>query len=245
MQPKTLADLQKKIHAKADPHRASHSQRFFKTGPGEYGEGDLFLGLKVPEMRAIAKPFYQLPLPDIRELLQSEFHEERFIALVLLVRQYEKGDEKTKEDIFQLYLENLEPNRLNINNWDLVDTSAPQIVGAHLKNRNRNLLYTMAESENLWKKRVAILATFSFIRSGEFEPTLKIAFLLLNDEHDLIHKAVGWMLREVANRDRALVEAFLTRHCAQMPRTMLRYAIEKFPEPLRKEYLHNISKNNP
>lgn len=237
MKEATLKDLIKEIEAGGNPERALHSQRFFKTAPGQYGEGDIFVGLTVPQMRALAKNYYSLTLGDIQKLLSSKIHERRFIALVILQRRFEKGHEAVREEVFHFYLANLRPPRVNINNWDLVDTSAPHIVGAYLMHRHRGPLFDLANSDNLWQKRTAIISTLAFIRHGDFETTLQIAYLLLNDSHDLIHKAVGWMLRELGNRDRDLEEAFLKRHYRTMPRTMLRYAIEKFPQQLRKAYL--------
>jgi len=217
----------------ADPAIAEHSARFFKTGKGEYGEGDKFLGIRVPVLRAQAKKFEATPLAQVRKLLTSPFHEARLCALLLLLRQYAKGQDDEKDHIYRLYLDNTD----YINNWDLVDSSAYHIVGSHLEHRDRQVLYQLAASPSLWERRIAIIATLHFIRNGQFEDTLKLAEQLLNDREDLIHKAVGWMLREIGKRDEAIEEAFLQRHYRQMPRTMLRYAIEKFPEPKRQYYL--------
>jgi len=208
-------------------------QWFFKTGKGEYGEGDIFAGLKVPAQRKLASEFRDLTLKDLKILLNSPVHEERLISLFILVDKYEKGGKKEKEIIFSFYLK----NRKGINNWDLVDLSAPKIIGRHLLNKNKNLLFKFALSKNLWERRIAILSTFEFIRNNEYDTTLKITEILLQDKHDLIHKAIGWMLREIGKRDLPAEEKFLKIHYKKMPRTMLRYAIEKFPETKRKKYL--------
>ena len=219
--------------ALADPDGAKRALRFFKTGRGQYGEGDRFLGLGAAKMRAAARLFRTMPLPDIETVLHSEWHEERIVALLILVLQYPKADAKTKKSLYDFYL----GNTRWINNWDLVDCSAPHVVGAHLFERSRKPLEKLARSKSLWERRIAMIATQHFIRRDDFTDTLRIAKRLLDDEEDLIHKAAGWMLREVGDRDRALLEAFLREHYASMPRTMLRYAIEKFPEKQRKAYL--------
>ncbi len=231
--PITAAAVHRRLTALADPARAAASRWFFKTGPGEYGEGDRFLGIRVPVLRQLSREFQDLTPAAVSRLLTSRWHEERLLALLILVRQYGRGDAARREAIYRQYL----ANTASINNWDLVDSSAAQIVGAHLLEGDRPRLVRLARSVSLWERRIAIIATLYYIRMGQFDDTLAIARLLLDDPHDLIHKAVGWMLREVANRDRAVAEAFLRRHAAAMPRTMLRYAIEKFPEPLRRRYL--------
>jgi 3-methyladenine DNA glycosylase AlkD len=228
-----LSEIKKEIKKQANPKQAVILQRFFKTGKGEYGEGDIFYGIKVPVQRSIAKQFKDLPFDDIKELLSSKVHEERLIAAFILVDQYKRGDDKKKKVIYDFYLK----HRKGINNWDLVDLSAPKIVGAYLIDKEKDLLYKFAKSKDLWEKRISIISTQAFIREHYFEDTLKIAEILLNDKHDLIHKAVGWMLREVGNRDQKTEEEFLRKHYKTMPRTMLRYAIEKFPEKKRKSYL--------
>jgi 3-methyladenine DNA glycosylase AlkD len=225
--------LRKKLRQLANPSIASHSQRFFKTAKGEYGEGDRFLGVRVPILRQQVKDFQEMSLKEVARVLESEYHEERLCALLLLVRQFELGSEELRGEIYQLYLNYTR----YINNWDLVDSSAHQIVGGYLIERDRSALYRLVESFSLWERRIAIIASYHFIKNLQFEDTMALARLLLNDEHDLMHKAVGWMLREVGNRDRKLEEAFLKKHYKKMPRTMLRYAIEKFPEPLRQSYL--------
>ncbi len=229
----SLTDLRNDLRKEANKEQAVNLQRFFKTGKGEYGEGDIFYGIKVPVQRGIAKKHRELNLPELQELLNSPIHEERLTALFILVDQYGKGDDKEKEKIFRLYIK----NACKINNWDLVDLSAPKIVGAHLFNRDKSILFKLAVSLNLWEKRIAILSTMYFIKYLHFETTFKIAEILLNDRHDLIHKGVGWMLREVGNKNLKEEEKFLGKYYKQMPRTMLRYAIEKFPENTRKDYL--------
>lgn len=210
---------------------------FFKTGKGQYGEGDVFLGIKVPIQRAAIKKYYDLPFSALQELLSSKIHEYRLSALFILVKKFDLaikiGDEKSQEEIYKFYLR----NSRNINNWDLVDLSAPQVVGRYLLAKNRKILYTLVKSKNLWERRIAVLATFTFLRAKDFKDILKIAEILLRDEQDLIHKSVGWMLREVGKRDEKFLRKFLDRHCRQMPRTMLRYAIEKFSEKDRANYL--------
>lgn len=217
----------------SDPRRAAVARSFFKTGPGEYGEGDEFLGLSVPDVRKLAAAYRDISLGDIRCLLASPVHEERLLALLVLGARYSRAADKEKNRIFDFYLR----NRKRVNNWDLVDLSAPRIAGAHLAERDRTVLYDLAKSKNLWDRRIAIIATQDFIRRGDFSTTLEISKILLSDEEDLIHKAVGWMLREVGKKDSCAEEKFLRKHCRVMPRTMLRYAIERFPEAKRKRYL--------
>ena len=229
----TLAAIRAELHELADPVRGVHSQRFFKTGPGQYGEGDKFLGLTVPVMRTLVRKYRGLDDASTLELLSSPWHEERLIALMLFVEAYDRGDDSRRAGIHRAYLDNTR----HINNWDLVDASAGDIVGGHLVPGDIALLERLARSENLWERRIAIVSTFHFIKRNEFHPTLKIAALLLRDPHDLIHKAVGWMLREVGKRDRKTLDGFLKKHYQQMPRTMLRYAIERHPERIRKQYL--------
>ncbi len=230
-----LSKLKQELQDLADPERAKANERFFKTGPGQYGEGDQFIGITMPNLRKVAKKYLYLSLNDVEELLHSEIHEFRMAALVIWTYQYEKADKTTKENIYTTYLNNTK----YINNWDLVDVTTPRIVGQHLFNKDRKILYQLAKSNDLWEKRISILATFWFIRNNQFEDTLKIATILLNDSHDLIHKAVGWALREVGKKDQSVEEEFLKQHYNDMPRTMLRYAIERFPESLRKQYLHS------
>ncbi len=227
------SDIVDRLKTMGDPGRARVSQRYFKTAPGEYGAGDVFVGLTVPETRALAKEFQALPLSEIVRLLHSPLHEARLLALFILVRVFQKGDDAVRAKSYTLYLRNTR----FINNWDLVDASAEHIVGAYLKEQDRAVLCTLAASGLLWERRISIMATFHFIRRGEFAETLRIAEQLQCDPEDLIHKAVGWMLREVGKRDLATEEAFLKAHYRCMPRTMLRYAIERFPETVRQGYL--------
>jgi 3-methyladenine DNA glycosylase AlkD len=229
-----LGKLRRRIQRAGDPDRAAFCQRYFKTGPGEYAEGDRFAGLTAAQVRAIAKEFRALPLGDVRTLLTSPIHEDRLVALLILVSQYRRGDEATREAVFHTYLASTK----HINNWDLVDCSAEHVIGPHLRAlRRRSLLTRLAKSKSLWDRRIAIMSTFHYIRHNEFAETLRIARLLLRDGEDLIHKAVGWMLREVGKRNLKVERAFLDRHGRAMPRTMLRYAFDKFPEPLRQSYL--------
>jgi 3-methyladenine DNA glycosylase AlkD len=230
-----ISELRKKIKAVASPDVANTMRWFFKSCKGEYGEGDTFVGLKVPMQRIIAKEFRDLNSNELKVLLNSKVHEERLISLFILVYKFEKGDEKEKEKIFSFYLK----NRKGVNNWDLVDLSAPKIVGNYLLDKDKSLLFELALSNNLWERRISILSTQEFIRNNKFDTTLKIAKMLLNDKQDLIHKAVGWMLREIGNRDLSTEEKFLKLYYKDMPRTMLRYAIEKFPEVKRKKYLQS------
>ena len=226
-------DINSEIEKLANKKQAELLQRFFKTGKGEYGEGDIFLGIKVPVQRQVAKQFKDLDMENIKILLNSKIHEKRLIALLILILQYGKADEKSKKDIFDFYLKNTK----NINNWDLVDLSAPNIVGNFLLNKDREILYELAKSENLWEKRISIVSTFAFIRNNQLDDCLKVAEILLNDKHDLIHKAVGWMLREVGKKDEKVLKIFLRKHYKNMPRTMLRYSIERFDEEDRKNWL--------
>lgn len=229
----TLAAVRRELEALASPADAVFLQRFFRTGPGEYGEGDRFLGIRVPATRRLVRQYRDLPLKSITTLLHSPWHEARLLALLLLVSRYRRGGPAEREAIHRVYL----ANTRFINNWDLVDLSAEHIVGAHVAPDDIPLLETLARSDSLWERRIAILATFHWIRRGEFGPALRIAGILLHDRHDLIHKATGWMLREVGKRDQEREEGFLQAHGGEMPRTMLRYAIERFPESLRLHYL--------
>ncbi|OPX93975.1 MAG: DNA alkylation repair enzyme [Syntrophorhabdus sp. PtaB.Bin006] len=229
-----IQQIQARLQSLGNPEKAEGMRRFFKTGPGEYGDGDVFVGITVPEIRKLSKECETLSLPEITELLRSPIHESRTLALLLLIRAYKKGDAPLQEKICDLYLQNTR----FVNNWDLVDISAEHIVGSHLRHRSREPLRSLAASRLLWERRIAIIATFHYIKQGEFTETLHIAGLLLKDTEDLIHKAVGWMLREVGKRSQEAEEDFLKAHCKGMSRTMLRYAIERFPEHLRQRYLH-------
>ncbi len=228
-----LNRLKSDLKKLANPEKAKILQRFFKTGKGEYGEGDVFLGITVPGQRKIAKQYSDLPLKETGELLSSRIHEHRLTALLILVIKYKKADENVRKKLATFYIKNFR----HINNWDLVDLSAEKILGDYLLDRDKSLLYKLTKSKNIWKRRISIMTTFQFIRNNRFDDTLKISELLLQDEHDLIHKAVGWMLREIGKRDQAVEEKFLKQHYRKMPRTMLRYAIEKFDEEKRQFYL--------
>jgi 3-methyladenine DNA glycosylase AlkD len=224
-----LAAVRDELLAAAEPDRVPTLQRFFKTGPGEYGEGDRLLGVRVPAVRAIARRHADLPLPEVTHLLASPIHEERLTALVILVRRYERGDEAERQAMVAVYL----AHARDVSGWDLVDASAPQILGAHLLDRPRGLLDELARSDSVWERRIAIMATFAFVRAGQHDDTLRLARRLLHDEHDLIHKATGWMLREVGKRDEERLVGFLEEHGTVMPRTMLRYAAERLDPALR------------
>ena len=226
-------NIQERLKDLGDPEKAKILQRFFKTGPGEYGEGDLFLGIPVPKLRNVSKECDAMAIGETEALLKSAVHEERLLALLILIRKYNEEDESGKKGIYSFYLKNMR----RINNWDLVDLSAPNVVGDYLLNRSRKPLYDLAGSSALWERRVAIVATFRFIREGQFEDTLGISKILLRDKEGLIQKAVGWMLREVGKRDSSVEETFLQKHYTQMPRTMLRYAIERFPASKREGYM--------
>jgi 3-methyladenine DNA glycosylase AlkD len=229
------SQIETDLQSLANPEKAKILQGFFKTGPGQYGEGDIFLGIVVPEQRKIAKKHRDLVLKEIQKLLSSKIHEYRLTGLFVLVDKYKRADLKERKAIFDFYLKNAHLG--NINNWDLVDLSAPNIVGDFLLDKDRKILYKLSGSKSLWERRIAILSTFAFIRQSQFEGTLNISEVLLKDEHDLIHKSVGWMLREVGKRDQKVLEAFLEKHCKKMPRTMLRYAIEKMDYCKRKKYM--------
>jgi 3-methyladenine DNA glycosylase AlkD len=229
----SLRLIRKRLHDRADASRVPILQRFFKTGPGQYAEGDVFVGVTVPHLRQVCLECRDAVLDDIEALLQSSVHEERLLALLLLVDRFERGTDAEQRAIYRFYL----ANTRYVNNWDLVDSSAPQIVGAHLFERSRAPLIRLARSRSLWERRIAIVATLYFIRQCDLEDTFRIADLLLQDDHDLIHKAVGWMLREAGKRDVHAARAYLQTRYSSMPRTMLRYAIERFPVGERKRYL--------
>ncbi|MFA7654299.1 MAG: DNA alkylation repair protein [Candidatus Magasanikbacteria bacterium] len=219
----------------ANQTQAKILQRFFKTGPGQYGAGDKFLGIKVPQQRAIAKKYYQtVALSEITDLIKSPYHEHRLTGLIILVMKFPQATEIGQKQIFDFYLKNTK----RINNWDLVDLTTPNIVGTWLLTHERKILYQLAKSKLLWDRRIAILTTFTFIRAKQFNDAIKISEMLLTDKHDLIHKAIGWMLREIGKRDKKELIKFLEKNYAKMPRTMLRYAIEKLPKKQRKYYLN-------
>ncbi len=231
--PPKLSDLKLDLNNAADPERARGLAWFFKTGPGQYGEGDQFLGITVPVQRKIASRYRHLPFSDLKKLLASPIHEHRFTALTILVAKYQAGDPKARTDVFNFYLE----NAAFINNWDLVDASGPYIVGEHLLTRSRKVLYRLAKSSNLWERRIAMVSTLAFIRQGDVADVFGLAKLLLEDKHDLMHKATGWMLREAGKRSLPELRAFLAEHYAALPRTALRYAIERLPEDERQRAL--------
>jgi len=218
----------------SDPSHAKKLQGFFKTGKGEYGEGDIFIGVRVPDQRRTAKKYWNIPLTDVLVLLKSGIHEHRLTALFILTQQFNKGDEDLRQQIVDIYLS----NTVYVNNWDLVDSSAHKILGAWLVDKDRDVLYGLAESENLWDRRISIISTFAFVNYGDMVDAVALAGLLVNDGHDLIHKASGWVLREVGKKDQSLLEEFLLEHYETMPRTMLRYAIERLPEKRRKFYMN-------
>jgi len=215
------------------PDKAAHLQKYFKTGPGQYGEGDVFIGVVVPHTRSIAKANLGMPFPEICILLKSEFHEARLCALLILTERFKKAKEKDRKEIFEFYFKNVSC----VNNWDLVDLSCPTVVGMYLLDKERNILYKLAESNCLWEQRIAIVSTYAFIRENEFYDTLELSKKLLTHKHDLMHKAVGWMLREVGKRDRRTLTDFLEEYATKLPRTTLRYAIEHYPEPERLYFL--------
>lgn len=229
-----LCNLKNELDELADPQKANEQTRYFKTNKGEYAENTVFLGIAGPDIKKIANKYSYLEIVDVLKLLRSNIHTERSIALLIFVNKFKKGSDEIKENIYNLYIENTE----YINNWDLVDISCYKIVGEYLGDRDKGILYKLARSENIWERRIAIVSTFQFIKNGKIVDTFQIAEILLNDKHDLIHKAVGWMLREAGKRcSLDELEAFLKKHYKLMPRTMLRYAIEKFPEKKRQKYL--------
>jgi 3-methyladenine DNA glycosylase AlkD len=229
-----LSKLFSEIKRNANPEKAIILKRFFKTGPGGYGEGDTFLGIIVPVQREISKKYFDLKLTDLQKLIRSKIHEARLIALFILVHQYKKSAPENKKRFVDFYLK----NKSYVNNWDLVDSSAHLILGDYLLDKPVKMLFTLAKSESVWDRRIAVLSSLTFIRKGQFGVTLKLAKLLLSDKHDLMHKGTGWMLREIGNRNEKELEKFLDNYAAVMPRTMLRYAIEKISEKKRKYYLN-------
>ena len=228
-----INDANDELRKLSDRKKAKLLSKFFKTGKGEYGEGDKFIGVTVPNIRKVAKHSLELDLEDVLRLLHSKIHEERLLALLILVEKSKKANIPTKHKIFKSYLDNTK----YINNWDLVDLSAGKIIGSYLLSKNKDLLYSLARSRSLWERRIAIISTFAFIKNKELIPTFRIAKLLLKDEHDLINKAVGWMLREAGKISRVQLEVFLKDNYSDISRTTLRYSIERFPETLRKKYL--------
>jgi 3-methyladenine DNA glycosylase AlkD len=231
-----LLKLKSALRKYSNKKQAKILQGFFKTGPGEYAQGDIFLGIKVPILRSLAKRYQGLAYNATLKLLKSAIHEERLVSLLILILKYRQAGSLGKARIYKAYLK----HSRYINNWDLVDLTAKQIIGDFLNNKNRTPLHKLAVADSLWKRRIAIVSTFYFIENNDFKDTLKIAKILIADPQDLIHKAVGWMLREVGKRDLDSEERFLKEHCRMMPRTMLRYAIERFPEPKRQAYLRGL-----
>jgi len=231
-----LNDLISELKKFENKEKAKTLKKFFKTNAGEYGEGDIFLGISVPQQREIAKKYSGMSLPKIQKLLDSKIHEHRLIALLILMNKFKKADERTQGDIFNFYVKNSE----KINNWDLVDISSPHIVGKFLFNKKKDILYEFAQSNNLWKKRISVVSCCYFIKQEEYNDALRIFEILLRDEHDLIHKAIGWMLREIGKRDEKVLLKFLKKHYKNLPRTTLRYAIEKFKQEKRKELLKGV-----
>jgi 3-methyladenine DNA glycosylase AlkD len=230
----TAQEIRTRLQRLANKEKAVTLQGFFKTGPHEYGEGDVFLGITVPKLRKLVKECDGIPITETVTFLKSEIHEERLLALLMLAGAFSKGDAAARQKIYNLYRKNTR----YVNNWDLVDLSAPSIVGSYLLDKSRKPLYEFAKSRDLWKRRIAIMATFCFIKQDEFNEALIISKMLLADDHDLVHKAVGWMLREIGKRSLSVEEKFLRQHYKKMPRTMLRYAIERFPEAKRRRYLN-------
>ena len=229
-----LKKIKEDLEKAANPEKVNIYQRFFKTGKGEYGEGDIFIGLTVPKQREIAKKYVSLDLNDVKDLLSNKVHEYRLTGFLILAYKFEKADEKEKKNIVEFYLKNIK----SANNWDLIDCVADKILGNYLIDKDKEILYELAKTDNLWKKRIAIISTFGFIKNNQFEDTLKISEILLKEKHDLIHKAVGWMLREVGKRDIKTEEVFLKKYYKTMPRTMLRYAIEKFDSKKKAFYMN-------
>lgn len=232
----TAQDIKQALKSVSSSKRAKANQWFFKAGKGQYGEGDKFIGVRVPQQREVAKRYKELPLEELSKLFASPVHEHRLCACFISVYQYQAAKKTGQElKVYSFFLKQLKKG--HVNNWDLIDSSVPQIIGDFLLSRPRDLLYEFADSGQLWQQRAAIMATQSFIKQGDYGDTLVLAERLLHHPHDLIHKAVGWMLREVGNRDRGVEEAFLARNYKRMPRTMLRYSIEKFPDAQRRAYL--------
>ncbi|RHJ77014.1 DNA alkylation repair protein [Parabacteroides sp. AM08-6] len=229
----TAAFVLNELLSMANPEKAAFLQRFFKTGPGQYAEGDVFLGLVVPLTRNIAKANKQTPLSELQLLMESEYHEARLCALLIVAEQFKKATETERKELYEFYLKNAR----RINNWDLVDVTCPHVVGAYLLDKDRSRLYELAESDNLWEQRIAMVSTISFIRNREYADTLALAELLMTHKHDLMHKAVGWMLREIGKKDRETLTEFLEQYATRLPRTALRYAIEHYPEEQRQYFL--------
>ena len=229
----SYSKLQRELRKLADPEVALHTRRYFKSGTGEYAEGDKFLGIRMPQIRALVKTCIELDAVVVGKFLQSQWHEERIFALLVMVLQFQKGTASEQKKIYTKYLD----STVFINNWDLTDCSAYQIVGAWLSERSRKPLYNLARSQSLWERRIAVMATFEFIRNDDFADTIALCEMLLQDQEDLIHKVSGWMLREIGKRDVSVLYGFLDQHAASTPRTMLRYSIEKLSDQKRKHYM--------
>lgn len=229
----TAADVERELDQYENPADAAFLQRFFKTGKGEYGEGDIFIGLRVPQTRKIAKQFNDLTIPEIEKLLESPIHEHRLAALIIMTNQAKNADDSGRKSLYELYLKRTD----RINNWDLVDISCREVVGGYLMGKSRQPLYKLAKSKDLWERRIAMVSTWQFIRVGQLDDTFAIAELLLQDTHDLIHKAVGWMLREAGKKDEQALKDFLEYHAVTMPRTALRYSIERLHPAERARYM--------
>ncbi len=227
-----LLTIKKRLNNLAKESKTNNAI-FFKTSEGSYAEHDQFIGVSVPELRKLAKEYFGLSLAELSKLIESKINEERLLALIILVNQYQKSDDNARIERFQFYLDHLQ----QVNNWNLVDSSAHLIIGAHLLDGDKKLLISLAKSKIMWERRISIVSTWYFIRKNQLEWTFKIALILLNDDHDLIHKAVGWMLREAGKKDGLMLIEFLDKHAIKMPRTMLRYSIEKFSDKKRKHYL--------
>ena len=227
--------IKKELQDHSDPIRAKLLQGFFKTGKGEYGYGDIFLGITVPEIRKLAKKNSDAGILIVEQLIKSKIHESRLLAILILVERYRRASDSEKRTIARFYLS----HRQYINNWDLIDLSAHKIIGHYLLDKPKSILYKLVVSKNIWDRRIAVLSTFYFIKNNKFGDSLKMAKILLSDDHDLIQKATGWMLREIGKRSTKTEEEFLKKYYKIMPRTMLRYAIERFPEKRRLAYLNN------
>ncbi len=229
----TAKEIEGELNSHEDPVRAVHSQRFFKTGKGQYGEGDVFIGLTVPQTRLVCKKYKDLPIDEIEKLLESPIHEHRLAAVIIMRSQSERANSVLRKSLYDLYLRRAD----RVNNWDIIDISCHKIVGAYLADKDRSILYELARSKQMWERRIAIVSTAHFISKNDLDDTFKLAEILLNDKEDLMHKATGWMLREAGKKDETRLKEFLDKYASTMPRTMLRYAIEKFPGNERKKYL--------
>ena len=229
----TAAFVFEELKSMANPEKVAYLQRFFKTGPGEYAEGDLFLGLMNPQTRSIAKANKSLPISELQILLENRYHEARLCALVIATERYKRAKPVEKKELYDFFIKNTR----YINNWDLIDDTCPHVIGEYLLDKDRSILYKFAKSKNLWEQRIAIISSRTFVRNGDFKDTIVLAEMLIDHKHDLMHKAVGWMLREIGKRDKETLSEFLEKYATKMPRTALRYAIEHYPEPERQYFL--------